>query len=197
MFAKRLLSSLPRLSTASVLARSISTRALLAPKAPITSPIVRAVNPVRSLHTTRAMLAEGKSLGSIHVLEAPTVTTWQEIPKGGLLYKGMNRKQIIWKIWYNHAVTPLYAVIGLATALMFFFLWKYFTRHTEIAWSKSLRGTYDHTGLDDSRADSHSRRLLYPGMRDRNKRDVRMFPFNFVPMHKIAEKRFVDYNKEE
>ena len=189
MFAKRLLSSVPRLSTASVLARSISTRALLAPKAPITSPIVRAVNPVRSLHTTRAMLAEGKSLGSIHVLEAPTVTTWQEIPKGGLLYKGMNRKQIIWKIWYNHAVTPLYAVIGLATVLMFFFMWKYFTRHTEIAWSKSLRGTYDHTGLDDSRADSHSRRLLYPGMRDRNKRDVRM--------HKIAEKRFVDYNKEE
>ena len=36
MFAKRLLASVPRLSTASVLARSISTRALLAPKAPIT-----------------------------------------------------------------------------------------------------------------------------------------------------------------
>merc|ERR1711988_1762718 len=87
-----------------------------------------------------------------------------------------------------------YAVIGLATVLCGFFMYKYFTKHAEIAWSKGMRGTFDHTGLDDSRANSHDRRLLYPGMRDRNKRDVNMFPFNFTPMHKIAEKRFVDYN---
>ena len=96
MFAKRLLASAPRLSASSVLARGISTRALLAPKTPVASPIVRAFSPARSLHTTRSVLAEGKTLGSIHVLDAPTVTTWQEIPKGGL-YKGMTRKEIIWK----------------------------------------------------------------------------------------------------
>jgi len=161
----------------------------------------------RSLHSTRKTLADStlgaynKQAGAyaklvqpnMHVLEAPSVTTWQEIPKGGL-YAGLSTKEIIWKIWYNHAVVPLYVVVVVAGGLCGFFMYRYFTRHVEIAWSKGMRGEYDHTGLDESRSSSHDRRLLYPGMRDRNKRDVTMFPFSFIPMHKIAEKRFVDYN---
>lgn len=59
---------------------------------------------------------------------------------------------------------------------------RYFAFHTEIAWSKEMRGTYDHMGLDDARASKHTNRLLYSGIMDRNKRDVNVFPFNFVPM---------------
>lgn len=162
---------------------------------------------VRSLHTTRKTFADAsldtykKQVESFHklrtksqfVLEAPAVTTWYEIPRGGP-YAGLSYKETVWKIWYNHAIVPLYGVLGLATGLMCFFMYKYFSQHTEIAWSKSMRGTFDHTGLDERKANSHSNRLLYPGMRERNKRDVNIFPFNFVPMNKIAEKRFVDYN---
>ena len=45
-----------------------------------------------------------------------------------------------------------------------------------------MRAEYDHQGLDDRRATAHDNRLLYPGMRDRNKRPVQMFPFDFQPM---------------
>jgi len=128
---------------------------------------------------------------NIHVLDAPTLTTWQEIPKGGL-YKGR-----VMSIWYNHAVVPIFAVIGAATLLCSFFMYKYFAFHTEIAWSKEMRGTYDHMGLDDRRAEKHTNRLLYPGMLDRNKRDVNVFPFNFKPMGAIIEKRKVPYPDDD
>ena len=49
-----------------------------------------------------------------------------------------------------------------------------------------MRATYDHQGLDDKRANSHDNRLLYPGMRDRNKRAVQMFPFNFRPTQGVC-----------
>ena len=45
-----------------------------------------------------------------------------------------------------------------------------------------MRAQYDHQGADPKRADAHSNRLLYPGIRSANKRTIRMFPFNFVPM---------------
>lgn len=56
-----------------------------------------------------------------------------------------------------------------------------------------MRAEFDHQGLDESRADSHENRLLYPGMRSRNKRPVTMFPFNFRPMQEIVDKHKVDY----
>ena len=71
--------------------------------------------------------------------------------------------------------------------------YRYFTQNVEIAWGKEMRGTYDHTGLSTAKADSHTRRLLYPGMRERNKHNIKIFPFNFVPMNDIAEKRKIDY----
>lgn len=205
----------PTLSTAA--ARSMHTsgaaascgalpcRRILAPHQP--SPVVRAVGkamPQRLLHTSRTVLADTTptlrgsqtfnkiSKNNVHVLDAASVTTWQEIPKGGI-NRGPNA---VWKIWYNHAVVPIYVVVVFASALMCFFLYKYFACHVDIAFSKSVRGEYDHTG-HGNRADTHDKRLLYPGMRDRNKREVVMFPFNFIPMQKIAENRFVDYNKEE
>lgn len=77
---------------------------------------------------------------------------------------------------------PIYIVVVFAAGLCGFFLYKYFTAHTEIAFGKTMRSTYDHQGLSEHRANAHDRRLLYPGMRERNKRDVKMFPFNFIPM---------------
>ena len=97
----------------------------------------------------------------------------------------MSVSQAVWKIWYNHAVVPIYVVVVFASALMCFFLYKYFACHVDIAFSKSVRGAYDHTG-HGNRADTHDKRLLYPGMRDRNKRDVVMFPFNFIPMQSAS-----------
>ena len=47
-----------------------------------------------------------------------------------------------------------------------------------------MRGTFDHTGMSEHRSEKHSERLLYSGMRNRNKEPVRMFPFNFVPMQR-------------
>ena len=35
--------------------------------------------------------------------------------------------------------------------------------------------------------------ILYPGMRERNKRAVKMFPFNFTPMEEIRTKHNVPY----
>lgn len=117
------------------------------------------------------------------VLNSASVTTWQELPRG----------KDPWKIWYNHAIIPLYAVSVVAAGLCSFFMYKYFTQNVEIAWGKEMRGTYDHTGLSTAKADSHTRRLLYPGMRERNKHNIKIFPFNFVPMNDIAEKRKIDY----
>ena len=64
--------------------------------------------------------------------------------------------------------------------------YKYFTKHTEIAWSKSVRATFDHSGEDERKANAHDSRLLYSGIRERNKKPVTMFPFNFMPMQGAA-----------
>jgi hypothetical protein len=165
-----------------------------------------AAAPLRSFHVTRAVLAEAAPTykyplnpGSkyvapknTHVLEAASITTWQEMPVGGI-HRGGNMFK---KIWYNDAVVPIFAVIAVAAGLCGFFMYRYFTANVEIAWSKSVRATYDHTGFG-SRADKHDNRLLYPGMRDRNKRPVSMYPFNFIPMQSIVEKRLIDYNNPD
>ena len=158
--------------------------------------------PVRSLHASRSALAEGGriaesaafkkiSRNNVHVLDSATLNTWLEIPKGGM--HGTDRKAAIWSIWYNHAVVPLYAVSVVAAGLCSWFMYRYFARHTEISWSKSMRATFDHQGMDEKRAASHDSRLLYPGMRSRNKKEVKMFPFNFQPMEEIRKKHQVEY----
>jgi len=115
------------------------------------------------------------------------VRNWQEIPRGG------PHKGNVWKIWYNPAIIPLWATIGLASVVCGGFMIKYFGGHTEISWSKSLRATYDHQGLSESRVASHNSHF---GMRSANKGQIQWFPFNFLPMSKIAEKHHVDYNAD-
>jgi len=88
----------------------------------------------------------------------------------------------------------LWASIGLASVVCGGFMIKYFGGHTEVSWSKSLRATYDHQGLSESRVASHNSHF---GMRSVNKHQVKMFPFNFLPMGKIAEKHHVDYNSQD
>jgi len=116
------------------------------------------------------------------------VKNWQEIPKGGL-YKGDVKK-----IWYNHAIVPLWAAMGLASVVCGGFLIKYFSGHTEITWSKSLRSTYDHQGLSESRVASHNSHF---GCRNLNKKDFNIFPFKWVSMGSIAEKHGVEYAKTD
>ena len=112
------------------------------------------------------------------------VANWREIPKG---------KQVK-AIWYNHAIVPLWAAIGLASVVCGGFMIKYFAGHTEISWSKSMRATYDHQGLSESRVASHNSHF---GFRSLNKKDFSIFPFKFTSMGSIAEKHGVVYAKEE
>jgi len=186
-----------------MLRRALMTTAFPKPATLRALTLTKAV-PARPLHSTRTALdganfrPNGPYQGAharsnVHVLDSPAITTWQEMPKGGI-----NRGPGAFKkIWYNHGVVPLYITCAVAAGLCGWFLYKYFAVNVEIAWSKSMRGTYDHTGLNDYRAEKHSQRLLYSGIRDRNKEPVKMFPFNFIPMHQIAEKRFIDYNAKE
>ena len=71
---------------------------------------------------------------------------------------------------------------------------KYFAGHTEISFSKSMRATYDHQGLSESRVASHNSHF---GFRSMNKRNVNIFPFNFLAMDNIAKKHGVEYPEED
>lgn len=70
---------------------------------------------------------------------------------------------------------------------------KYFSGHTEISWSKTMRSTYDHQGLSESRVASHNSHF---GMRTMNKRDINIFPFKFESMQHIAKRHHVDYPED-
>ena len=73
-------------------------------------------------------------------------------------------------------------------------MFKYFCGHTEISWSKSMRATFDHQGLSESRVKSHNSHF---GMRELNKKDFSIFPFKFVSMQTISNKHHVPYATEE
>ena len=167
-------------------------------RACLTSPRLRTLGvsrlaaPKRALHASRPAQQEAKVLkerSNRHVLDSYTVSEWTEIPKGGM--HGTDPSKATWSIWYNHAVVPLYAVIGVASFVCSFFMYRYFSGHTEIAWSKSMRATYDHQGMSDHRADTHTNRLMYPGMMRMNKMNIQIFPFNFVPMQEIRKRHEV------
>ena len=110
-----------------------------------------------------------------------------EIPKG--------RNPI--KIWYNPAIIPLYAVLGLATYNMCYFMHKYFTGSTEVNWDKKLRMTHDNQGVNPHRTAVQNKRpppILWfggemMGEDGINKKQVRVFPFNYIPMADITNKR--------
>ena len=59
------------------------------------------------------------------------------------------------------------------------FMFKYFLGHTEVNWTKKNRMTHDNQGIDDAKVASHNSRF---GMRKMNKHQVKVFPFNFIPM---------------
>lgn len=57
-------------------------------------------------------------------------------------------------------------------------------------WSKSMRATYDHQGLSESRVASHNSHF---GFRTLNKKDFSIFPFKFYSMETIAQRHGVKY----
>jgi len=113
------------------------------------------------------------------------VANWQEIPKGGI-----NRGPgAVTKIWYNPAIIPLWGAIGLASIVCGGFMGKYFFGHTDISWSKTMRATYDHQGLSESRVASHNSHF---GMRELNKKTFSIFPFSWVSMSDVIAKHKVE-----
>ena len=76
-------------------------------------------------------------------------------------------------------IVPLWGVIGLAGFVCGGFMFKYFLGHTEVNWTKKNRMTHDNQGIDDAKVASHNSRF---GMRKMNKHQVKVFPFNFIPM---------------
>ena len=70
------------------------------------------------------------------------------------------------------------------------FMYKYFTGCTEVNWDKTLRKTYDNQGINPHRVEVHNRRFGLMGPDGVNKSEVRAFPFNFIPMNNIIEKRY-------
>jgi hypothetical protein len=139
------------------------------------------------------------------------VKNWQEVPKGGI-NRGPGAVARIWynpavgATWtrtraaaarahaarelpsagpsLTHAervaqILPLWGTIGLASVVCGGFMIKYFSGHTEVSFSKTMRATFDHQGLSESRVASHNSHF---GMRDWNKKNINMFPFNFVAM---------------
>ena len=59
---------------------------------------------------------------------------------------------------------------------------RYFSKSVEVTWNKSSRGEYDYVGKEN-KMESHTNRLMYPGMMRMNKNQITIFPFNFIPMH--------------
>jgi hypothetical protein len=98
---------------------------------PLSARLLR--TPIRSLHVSRPALKGGAvaesdtfkkiSKNNVHVLEAATLRTWQEIPVGGI-HGTANRPDAVMSIWYNHAVVPLYAVSAVAAGLCCWFLYR-------------------------------------------------------------------------
>ena len=74
-------------------------------------------------------------------------------------------------------IVPLWVVIGVAGGVCGGFMFKYFSSHTEVNWSKKNRMTHDNQGIGD--CSSHNSHF---GMRKANKHHVTMFPFGFEPM---------------
>ena len=248
--------------------KAASVRALHTPLAsrPAASVLMPKLSPVvRGLHSSRSALADapavnkGSTFGkyktsNVHVLESPAVTTWQEIPRGGInrgkgafvkvRHNFRHSEQLARQTRPHWCWSPSPSALHTAhcpadephvaslpsrfgtTTLSCPSTWcaslrqasaagsstsayppcvprparpsahplwpacqtattpRYFSVNVEIAWNKNMRGTYDHTGMSDYRSEKHSERLLYPGMRNRNKEPVKMFPFNFIPMQR-------------
>ena len=87
----------------------------------------------------------------------------------------------------------MWAAIGAGAALCAGFMVKYFAGHTEISFSKSMRATYDHQGLSESRVASHNSHF---GCRSLNKKDFGIFPFKWQSMATITEKHGVPYARD-
>ena len=112
---------------------------------------------------------------------SPPAAGWEEaaanfpeIPKG----------KRAWALWYNPAIVPLWGVIGLASVVCGGFMFKYFTGHTEVNWSKSLRMTHDNQGINEKRVATHN---AHAGLRKLNKQEVTIFPFQWKPVASIID----------
>ena len=106
----------------------------------------------------------------------------------------LSSSAFVWAICRVLQIIPLWVSIGFGAVLCGGFIVKYFAGHTEISFSKSMRATYDHQGLSESRVASHNSHF---GFRSLNKMNLNIFPFKFLSMENIAAKHGVKYPEEE
>ena len=111
----------------------------------------------------------------------PAAQGWEEAANG---FPEIPKGKRAWALWYNPAIVPLWGVIGLASVVCGGFMFKYFTGHTEVNWSKSLRMTHDNQGINEKRVATHN---AHAGLRKLNKWELNIFPFHWKPVTSIID----------
>ena len=111
---------------------------------------------------------------------------WEEAANG---FPEIPKGKRAWALWYNPAIVPLWGVIGLASVVCGGFMFKYFTGHTEVNWSKSLRMTHDNQGINEKRVATHN---AHAGLRKLNKWELNIFPFHWKPVNQIVDQHRFD-----
>lgn len=107
---------------------------------------------------------------------------WQQAAKGFReIPVGMSAR----KIWLDPYIFPLVGAIGFSWMLCGGFMMKYFTGHSDIHLYKSNRKDPDHYGGSERRTMWHNSHF---GMREVNKSNVTLFPFQFTAMQDIIDK---------
>ena len=116
----------------------------------------------------------------------PAAQGWEEAANG---FPEIPKGKRAWALWYNPAIVPLWGVIGLASVVCGGFMFKYFTGHTEVNWSKSLRMTHDNQGINEKRVATHN---AHAGLRKLNKWELNIFPFHWKPVNQIVDQHRFD-----
>mmetsp|Transcript_28921 Transcript_28921/g.48012 ORF Transcript_28921/g.48012 Transcript_28921/m.48012 type:complete len:114 (-) Transcript_28921:336-677(-) len=110
---------------------------------------------------------------------------WEQAAKG---FPELGKHHTLWNRWYNHAVTPLFAAIGMASLVCGGYLTKYFSGNTDIRFSKSLRGSHE-VGLSEKRITAHNSHF---GLRSINKNNFKVWPFTWCSVDSTIEKHRFD-----
>jgi len=121
-----------------------------------------------------------------HRRARPAAQGWEEAANG---FPEIPKGKRAWALWYNPAIVPLWGVIGLASVVCGGFMFKYFTGHTEVNWSKSLRMTHDNQGINEKRVATHN---AHAGLRKLNKWELNIFPFHWKPVNQIVDQHRFD-----
>merc|ERR1712032_421581 len=103
------------------------------------------------------------------------MNNWSELPRGVKFRT----------LWVNPAIYPIYGVVAAAATLNVCFLGKYFMGNVDIHFKKSERMSHE-MAINDSRVNWHNSHV---GLRDMNKKNMSIFPFNWRAKSDIIKDR--------